>query len=74
MTALNKQRLQLKSILIACAIMWCVLLLLNLYLILFKRTNIGLIVVCTSLVPTLLPLLISLNKVNAEIKLRNSGS
>jgi hypothetical protein len=71
-TELQKQQSRLKSILISCAIMWIILLLLNIYIMIFRDTNLALMAVSVSLLPTLLPLLTALNKVNAEIKLRNS--
>ncbi|SDD69343.1 hypothetical protein SAMN04487894_11228 [Niabella drilacis] len=67
---LNKQRSTIKGLMIAFGLLWVLLLALNVYLLVSGKTNFGLLAVLSALFPIMIPMLISLNKINEELKLR----
>ncbi|MBZ4191841.1 hypothetical protein [Niabella beijingensis] len=70
---LHKQRSTLKAMMIVFGLLWMLLLAFNIYLLVTKRPNFPLLTVLSALIPVMIPMLISLNKVNAELKLRDEG-
>jgi hypothetical protein len=67
---LNKQRSMLKGIVISYAIIWTLLLALNIYLMIGGKK--ATFAVSLALIPVFIPVLSALQKVNAELKRRNT--
>lgn len=72
LSELNKQRATLRGIILSFAIMSTILLGLNIYLLL-TRGNGTLLAVNLALIPVIIPVWISLQKVNEERKLRTTS-